>query len=260
MPPALVCAPWLDVADMTLCQASDFAEGRLALALDSATDLLFLALGRQPLGPCIDVIRPCSSSAAVQWLDYPSAAAGARPLMLAGCGCGGPDLGWCSCSAHASIPLPNGPVVSVDEVLIHGAALDPSAYRIVDDRWLVRADGSAWPCCQRPLDADQPNTFQITYTWGAALSPAIVTAVEVLACELATSWGTGACRLPKRLTSVVRENVAMTVLDPFDFLDEGRFGLYEVDEVVRQFNPHGIDRPPVFLSPESVAGRARRLR
>lgn len=258
MPPALVCTPWLDITDVSLCEPATFAEGRLQRALDAATDLLFLALGRQQLGACTDAIRPCSSSAAVQWLDYPSG--GARPLMTDACGCGGPDAGWCACGAHASIELPNGPVIAIESVTIHGETLDPSAYRIVDDRFLVRTDGSAWPCCQRPLDPSEPNTFQIVYQWGAALSPAVLLAVEVLACELATSWAGGSCRLPRRLTSLVRENVQMTILDPFDFLDDGRFGLYEVDAVIGQFNPHGLDRPPAILSPESIARRPRRLR
>jgi hypothetical protein len=259
VPPALVCSPWLSIDDVTLCDPAEFVAGRFERALDAATDLLYLALGGQFSGPCIDVVRPCGSSGAVQWLDYPADSIGGSRPLLSGCGCT-PDGGWCGCTGHSSVRLPNTPVVTVDEVLLDGVAVPETDYKIVDDAWVVRIDGGSWPCCQRPLASTEHGTFEVTYTWGAAVSPAIVLAVEVLACELATSWSGGDCRLPRRVTSIVRENVSMTTLDPFDFVDDGRFGLYEVDEVVQMFNPNRLDRPPAILSPENVAARTRRLR
>src|SRR5690606_40707127 len=88
-----------------------------------------------------------------------------------------------------------------------------------------------------------------------------VLAAEVLACELAKSWaGTGSCRLPKRVQNIVREGVTMTVMDQFEFLDDGMFGVYEVDTFIATFNPHRLQGPAWMIVPRFAGRRARRVR
>ena len=61
----------------------------------------------------------------------------------------------------------------------------------------------------------------------------------MLACELAKTPAFGdddSCRLPKRLQSINREGMSAVVLDPFTFLHEGGFGIYEIDTFVNTEN------------------------
>jgi len=86
-----------------------------------------------------------------------------------GCGCARDD---CSCTALCEVILP-GPVGAVTEVLLDGAVLDSSAYRIDNGNRLVRTDGGCWPACQdmakpggaeyEPVIIDGP-TAVVTFT------------------------------------------------------------------------------------------------
>lgn len=258
------CSPWVTPETVALCTADGFTDGYLAKAIAAATDLLYAASGRQFPGVCTDTIRPCGAGCAAQWLAYPPNIGGGRPLpMLRGdCACGeGADLVGCGCGGHDAVRLPNTPVVDVLAITIDGAEVDPGV-GIVDDIWLTRRDGKPWPCCQRlDLAATEPGTWEIRYRWGVAPPASGLIAVEILACELAKSWTPGcSCRLPKRLTNVVREGVSVTVLDPFEFLDDGRFGIYEVDQFVDKHNPGRLQRPARVIDPVRAARRPRRVR
>ena len=259
------CSPWVTDESVALCTADGFTDGYLAKATAAATDLLWAASGRQFSGVCTDAIRPCGAGCASQWLAYPPNIGGSRPLPLlrgdCGCGEGDGDLIGCGCGGHPAVRLPNTPVIDVLAVTIGGVALDPPPVGIVDDVWLTRRDGQRWPCCQRfDLPATQPGTWEIRYRWGVAVPASGLIAAEVLACELAKGWSDKPCRLPKRLTNITREGLSATVLDPFEFLDEGRFGIYEVDGFVSTYNPGRLEEPARIIDPVKAARRARRVR
>lgn len=233
-----LCSPWLDLDtdDVALCRCSvdDFEDGLLAAKIVEASHLLYYATGERFPGICTDTIRPCAAGCGgVQYLAY--GRGGSRPIGVDECGCRG--LGGTGCTA-TGVALPRRPVLSVDEVRIDGQVVDPSTYRLADRHVLMR-QGAGWPCSQdlaRP-DTDE-RTFAIDYTYGGRPDPAGLAATAALACELARACTPGAeCRLPERLQSLTREGVTMTVLDPFDFLDQSRFGLYEVDAWIA-----GLDR------------------
>jgi hypothetical protein len=81
------------------------------------------------------------------------------------------------------------------------------------------------------------NAVRITYTIGANLPPGS----EALAAWLATEYGKAVsgqpCALPERITSVSRQGVSWTVLDPQDFLDKGYTGMSRVDHWLAAVKP-----------------------
>lgn len=251
-----LCAPWVAAESISACAEDDIDAGRLERAALASSELLFVASGRQFHGLCTDQVRPCSTSRA-RWFGRRDIAA-ASALLLGDC-CGTTDSPVCACSSHDSVRLPSTPVVEVTEILIDGDPVGAGGWRIVDDTWLIRTGDDPWPCCQDlALPATEPGTWQITYTWGTAVPTSGQLAAEILACELAKSWAGKKCNLPQRVTNVVRENVSMTVLDPFDFLDDGRLGIYEVDSFLGTFNPNKLQRPARLIDPRR--SQPRRVR
>lgn len=273
-----LCSPWVSAESMTLCEPC-LPEGSSGPGDTSlmergalvASWLLFRATRFQYPGLCTDVVRPCTAGGGWQHLANPTGA-GSRPIgdgydWWAGgpCGCSGEPLS-CGCHIHPNVVLPGVPLVDVPELLIDGQEF--TAFKINRDRQLIRTDGNYWPCCQNlGLDATEPGTWQITYRYGAMPPPDGVAAAEALACELAQAWeaslnGTDCdgCRLPRRLTSITREGMTAAAIDPFEFLDEGRFGIAEVDYFVRMANG-GADpaTPParVLLAADMFGGHAR---
>lgn len=246
MPPVLLCTPWITVEDTQRCSADAFPEGLFERALSAAQDMVHVALGYQYPGLCWDIVRACSPGCAQQWLAYPSdSIGGSRPI---GGGRATATCGGSLCMVAEYVTLTNQPVVEVTKIVVDDAELPAGSWRIIDNRFVTPIPGEDWPVRGR--------TLELHYQWGAAVSEAIVMAAEVLACELAAGWSGGECRLPKRVTQVTAENISQVVLDPMNFLDDfGRFGIPEVDSVIKTFNPHGLDRQAKALSPAEYARR-----
>lgn len=239
-----LCSPWLDAADVELC---DPAAETLPRALEVATWLLYFATGQKFPGVCTDRIRPCQQAAgAVQMLDYSTG--GSRPLpVMGGCGCGGGIS--CGCSVHSTVKLPGVPVIDA-EATIGGVVVPSKVVVRASGEYLLRTDGGWWPCCQDPTTADDaPGAFLVSYRYGLLPPPPVIAATEFLACQFVASWCTegdgscGDCKLPQRLTQLTYEGATMTTLDPFSFLENGSFGIAEVDYAVRAVNPSGMSRP-----------------
>lgn len=254
--------PWADAGDLasTACSASvaEVDPGVVDAALEYASEVLNALTGGVWPGEQVDVIRPCS----------PLRSLGADPGHTYGlsgegwggsgwCGCASPTI--CNCAAPGLVPLPGHPVVTVDEVVVDGYVLDPTEYR-VSGSYLVRVDGGTWPCCQDwTVEGDQAGGFQVAYTWGEGPPASGVHAAAVLACEMLKGQGsvTGACRLPQRVTSITRQGVSMTLLDPMAMFPEGRTGLPEVDLWLESLRYAQVHRQATVLVPGS---RRRNLR
>lgn len=85
--------------------------------------------------------------------------------------------------------------------------------------------------------ADGINEIQVQYVYGSPPPLHVSQAIDTLSCELAlAAEGSKECRLPKRVQSIVRQGISMTILDPQDFLDKGRTGLTEVDFALSIYN------------------------
>ena len=125
------------------------------------------------------------------------------------------------------VDLGASPIIAVSEVIVDGAVVPASSYRVDDYHWLVRIDGESWPCCQN-LSADpatDDNTLQVSSTWGSTVPTLGVLAARRLACEsYASCAGLEACALPRRLQTITRQGLTVALLDPFEFLDRARSG------------------------------------
>lgn len=78
------------------------------------------------------------------------------------------------------------------------------------------------------------DRIDVTYEYGSKPSALVQSAIDTLAAELAAAENPNAeCRLPERVTSVSRQGVSWTVIDPQDFLEQGRTGIYEVDLAIK---------------------------
>jgi hypothetical protein len=99
--------------------------------------------------------------------------------------------------------------------------------------------------------ANKLDYVDVTYIAGVeTLPPPVAAAVHTLACEMDKADAGEACSLPQRVTSVSRQGVSWSILDPQDFLNEGRTGLYAVDLVLSAYNrSYSRARARVF-SPE----------
>lgn len=246
------CAVWTDpehVGVCSPCRADTFDDELITEAIAAASETLYVLSGRQFPGECSDTVRPCRAGPATPtW--WPTDVVFDGVLWLGACSCGASEWDSCGCPARPRISLPGRPVVDVDEVKLDGAVF--TDYRVDDYRWLVRTDGDDWPCCQNLLadpDTDD-DTFEISYTFGVEPPTMGKVAAARLACEIYRLCSGGECSLPRRVQTITREGVTMAMLDPFDFLDNGKTGLYEVDLFLKAHNPAGRRRSAAIYSPD----------
>lgn len=226
------------------------------------------ALTADQIGTCPITVRPCKAGCNIgggTWMTAPVDASGRFAGVLAGrmtpfapfvngqgswvnsCGCGISD---CSCTALCEAILP-GPVGDVLEVWLHGAVLDPSAYRIDNGDRLVRTDGDCWPLCQdMTQNAHGDDAFSVTYYRGVAPDVVTLWAAGELAVEYFKACRNDkSCRLPAGVRSVTRQGVSFEIQT--DLFTDGRTGIREVDALVARLNPFRLRMAPVIATPQS---------
>ena len=253
------CATWPIVfsCDAAVAAASPTQE---QVAKDSATFVLWALSGRR-YGACTVTIRPCRRDLVpTGWHEWGS---GYRPVLYNGewsntCG----HQVSCSCTSVSEIRLPFGPVSQGDivSVKIDGATIPANGYRIDNYGTLVRLGGDEWPACQDLLLADTAvGTWSVTYEYGEDVDAMGLVAAGELACEFlkAIVSGSGACRLPQRVQSLSRQGVSVTLLDPQDFLADGRTGLPLADLWLASVNPGSLSSRPVVLNADTYRNGPR---
>lgn len=230
-------------------------------AIQAASELMWAATGRR-FGTCEVTIRPCKKTC------DPCPDSGLDFFGINGYGWGAfpwyPHFengiwtnvscntcpGQCGCSALCELALPY-PTCSIEEVRINGLVLDEDQYRIDDFYKIVRIAGasdavtgvSCWPTCQDlALPDTEEGTFSITLTYGREVPQLVKMATAELACQLLKSCVGAPCQLPQRISSLTRQGVTVGFLDPQDFLESGRTGIYIVDLAIKTFNPHKLQR------------------
>lgn len=172
------------------------------------------------------------------------------------CGCGTDD---CSCTGVSEIRLPSnsGGIASVK---IGVDVIPTTSYRIDNGSRLVRTDGEQWPLCQDMSAA--PGTdgaFVVSYYEGAIPSDMDFFAVGLLAAEFYRACTDDRkCRLPRGVTSVVRQGISYEVKS--DMFADGVTGIAEVDVVIRHHNPNLLKGRPRVLSPDRRRGRVTTAR
>lgn len=145
--------------------------------------------------------------------------------------------------------LRGNPVVSVESVTYQGAILPPTDYFIEGSMYLVLRNGGCW---------DLNSGVEVVYTSGIRPPEAGRQAAIRLANEfILAATDAGACSLPDRVTAVSRQGVDYTILDPQDFLENGRTGIYEIDLFIKAANPINAKKKPRVFSPDMLRGSTR---
>lgn len=243
------CTPW--VTEAVLSARPDLANvsvdaGLLTDAATLASQLLYALSGRQWSGACTTKIRPTQDA-------YGCAGVSGLPGLLAR---GVPFDSWLAASnggacCTAGLLLPFYPVRSVSQVKIDGAVLDPTSYRVDDQRWLVRPGFPVFPTWQRlDLDDTHAGTFSVSLSYGADPPAGGILAASALGAELAKSWAGLSSQLPRRITVVAGTGGVAALLDRRDYLKDGLTGLSDVDTWLRSVNPAQQTRPPMVFSPD----------
>jgi hypothetical protein len=232
------------------------------LAVSMATETLWALTGMR-FGLCDVTLRPCRRDCytgsffddfgppwTAGW-SYP------QPALIGGqwfnLTCGSCSSG-CSCSTVSEVLLP-APVHRIVEVKVDGTPLVTGAYRVDNNRLLVRTDGGEWPRCNDLSLADtEPDTWSVTATYGEVPPEGAALAMGELACEIAKAADGQDCRLPAGVQQLVRQGITISYPDVGELFLKGRTGLYLVDMFVATWNPYGlrqrsrvysVDRPTV---------------
>lgn len=251
--------------DLTCCPGwEDFNQEIRDVTRTIAGTVLWAATGRQ-FGLCDLTVRPCRVPCGdvelAPWSALPSwGYGGFWPYMAEGqmfnTACGD-CRGRCTCAAECELVLP-GPVHSVSSVVVDGIEVPSTGYRVDGYRKLVRTDGACFPECQdfgKPVT--EQGTFYVTYRRGIEPPAGAGYVTGLLACELAKACAGVACQLPRRVTDISRQGVSMALLDPQEFLREGKTGIYQIDLWVAAVNPSGRRMPATVWSPDLLPSPRR---
>lgn len=148
----------------------------------------------------------------------------------------------------ARLKLRGTPVQKIHAIRDHlGEIVNPNYYYLSDHSTIQPTIGVPWwPC-----------NIEVTYTYGAPPPAMGQMAARTLAIEFCKMWAGEDCELPQRVTSISRQGVSYTILDPQDFVQEGRTGLYMVDMFLKSVNPDKARNRARVFSPDT--SRARRI-
>jgi hypothetical protein len=270
------CNSWVDGAFVTEWD-STLGVGSSAYLLDAAAEmasqLMYELTARQFPGTCQRKVRPCRQACACFGM---TSSLGLGPWYWAAPGIGG--WGWqsecgdsCGCGTESYIELAGYPVQRILEIKLDGEVLDPAAnYRLDERTKIIRlADLSTspptdrfWPVCQDlSLPDTEPGTFSVTYEWGMAPPELGKQAAAQLAVELwrASPSNQGDCRLPTKVTRIVRQGIEMDRLVSIaSVLRSGSTGLPLVDAFIAMVNPQGQKMRSLAWSPD-VQPHARQV-
>jgi hypothetical protein len=229
-----------------------------------AADILWAFSGHR-FGVCPLTIRPCTQPqrcplARVWSGPYGWTSSVLQPWIgpdgLWRNGCGG-CAGECGCSKLCTIRL-DGPVHQVTQVVTRGAVVPDTAwvvYAFDEGVRLVRTDGQCWLDCQ---DLNQPDdgagALAVSYLRGTPVPEGGRRAAAILAWEIAQACMNRPCRLPTRVSQVVREGITYSFIDPLSMFKDNRVGLPEVDMWLASVNPHSVVRPMGVFSPDLRRG------
>lgn len=195
-------------------------------AVTMATEVLWQLSG-QRFGLCEVTLRPCREECSDGYgtLDDWWSGIGMSPFLSGGGPrpwwsdgvwfnvCGG-CTGGCSCTSLEQALLP-APTREVVDVRLDGIVMDPSRYRVDENRRLVRTDGGVWPMCQDMSKSDdQPGTWSVTITVGEDVPVLGRRAVADLAAEFAKDCAGEECQVPYDVTALVRQGVSLNFGNP----------------------------------------------
>lgn len=224
-----MATPWISAAD-TIDPAGPYTES----AIQFASFVLYKLTGEKYTG--------VQTTTEVYTLEMPMSIATA-PTLITGQVYNLPRF---ADNGHRNLRLRHTPVRTVVSVKHLGRELDPSEYSLRNNSYLVRANGIPWVL-------DTIHELEITYTHGTLPPAAGKRAAIRLANELILfDKGSSLCALPERISTVARQGVTYTTLDPQEFISNGKVGIYEIDLFLAAVNPYKVKKRPKVFSPGSV--------
>lgn len=146
------------------------------------------------------------------------------------------------------LQLRQKPAMKIHSVSINGTVLDPNSYQLRNNAFLVKTDLTYW-------NFSPTSEICVDYEYGlnppaAGKQAALILANEFINYHMHPSQ----CKLPERVTSVSRQQVSFSVLDPQTFLNEGKVGIYAVDLFITTANPGRAKKQPKIFSPNRPNG------
>lgn len=250
------------------CDVSTQSPTVTGMAVNFASQVLWAMSGRQ-FGTTSVTLRPCryyprDTPFPDAWLSWPGTM---RPPLGANgtggyygafwvqVGCGSCGDG-CGCGALSEALLP-GPVETVTTVKVDGVTLSTTAYRIDDNRKIVRTDGFTWPNQNNlNLDDSQVGTWSVLANYGVPVPQGGALAVGELACEIIKGMSGEDCRLPRHVIQLARQGVTISVPDITTLFEKGATGLYLCDMFINTWNPtHLRSRARVYSVDTKMARR-----
>lgn len=252
-------APWAFYGDLTERQlgAVDLGDqDEWERQLWKASELLWAMTGRRWRSPggqrtvTVRSLRPRPS----QGLDWPYHQSwGACRCWAWGEVAGGGvippwDYGGVHHRGVLSFRLPDPDATDVADVQLGGQPFDGWRYD-PESGWLHRTDGKRWPVCLDQL--------QVTYGYGYAPPLAGVDFAKELAVEFARhATGDEKCRLPSRITSITRQNLAMTMASSDDVAKSRLTGVGPIDQWIVSVNPYLRPAEAQVVSPDVPTARS----
>lgn len=234
------CQPFITAAQLAAapcaCSFDEFDDAELLTAvIEQASDILTLISGARIHGVCTVTVRPVGDQVCFPVSDGVIDAWPANPWLV------------------GAVRL-RGPLPDVVAVWVDGVALPSSAYRLIDNLWLLRVDGGSWPTYNNLTRTyAQTGTWMIQYRFGRA--PDFITreACTELACELASGYMGKETRLPAGVTSANIQGANITMQDRANALAAGADEqIPAISRFVGIYAPDGTARSGVW-SPE-IAG------
>lgn len=248
------CNAWTSSEDVAACcNVSVGSDVDLFDEVASAASqvLYELSIRRFP-GTCDRTVRPCNTETPCGFQTL------SRGHIVEPWGWNWTGRSWgvidCGCQPLSRVELSGYPVREIVEVKIDGDVLDSSEYRLDSWRYVTRMNGAVWPACQRlDLEDTEDGTWSIRYTYGQNPPWIGQMAARELACELYKSCqGSAECVMPSGITRVVRQNITIERNAFAAWGRQGkiwRTGLPQVDLFLNTYNPAGIKRRPVIMTP-----------
>lgn len=209
------CAPWVTEEDLgtPLPVLPEGVSWDLLTAF--ASEVLFDLSGQRWAGDCGEVTATLSASC---WCGSGSGAGypAWSPAVLGG------EIYNLGCCNPATLILPDSCARDVSAVTERGRTRPPGEYRLGRNGHLLDTSGRGWFACG--------GGVEVTYSAGCLPPAGGVLAARTLSLELGkAAAGDSSCRLPSRVTSVIRQGVTIGVLDRWQDLDKHRTGIYTVD-------------------------------
>lgn len=137
--------------------------------------------------------------------------------------------------------LSRHPVRSVSDVWVGGVQQAPSTYRLSRNRLAKLPRGSVW---------SSGVDIEVTYRYGAVLDAGAALAMGALTLEFVAAILGKECRLPSKVTSVVRQGVSQTFETWETLFAQGRTGITVADHWLRAVNPTRIIERTRVYSPD----------